>query len=177
MCNRDQECAVCVSLRGASISRHCSGNGPLSVCYENGICKCPSGLQSEIDTEPASDGVTSDLQSEQSDYDELNGLLGQNSEQALTDEPIDLAANPDQFSEQLETDQPVAQMLFDWNSLVGKIPEPPNLDLATVALASNSNPLVDMATEQSNSDQSNAPAFDLFEPPPDIKQAKRMVDP
>lgn len=173
MCNRDQECAVCVSLRGAFISRHCSGNGPLSVCYENGICKCPSGLQSEIDTETASDGVTSNLLSEQSDYDDLNGLLGPNSEQALTDEPIDLAANADQFSEQLETDQPVAQMSVDWKSLVGKIPEPPNLDL-TVALASDSNPLVEMATEQSNSGQS---MFDWFEQPPDIKQEKRMVDP
>ena len=176
MCNRDQECAVCVSQGSASISRYCSGNGPLSVCLGKGICKCPSGLQSGIDTKPVSDGVTFNLLTEQSDYDELNGLLGPNSEQALTDEKFYLAANPDHFSEQLETDQPVAQMLFDWKSLVGKIPEPSNLDL-TDALASDSNPLVEMATEQSNNGQSNAPMFDWFEQPRDIKQEKRMVDP
>ena len=124
------------------------------------------------------ESVTFDPLSEQSDSGELNGLLGPSSEQALNDEPIDLAANPIQFSEQLETDQPIDQMLFGSKSLAGKIPEPPNLDLP-VALTSDSNPLFDMATEPSAGDQLNPPMFDLFEQPPDTKpeKQKRMVDP
>lgn len=171
LCNRDQECATCISDATADINHHCSGNGPLSVCsQQDSDCKCRSGLQSMTDAGQTLAGLDFNLFSNQYGSIDPDRLLGPTFEQARAGEP---AVDPDPFSELVQTGPPVAQMSSDWNPnpLDGKTSPPLNLG-QTVAAAPDSN---DLAPQRSNSNQPNTPTFDSMEPLTDLEQAKKLV--